>query len=297
MLTLVRELRAGGASATTVITGLLAPAQGRVGELWQTEVWNVAQEHAATAIVDAALAEIELGTSHLPLHGSVVVTCAEGEWHALPARMFAEQLRELGWSVTFLGASTPSGDLARFLEPMAPAGVAVSCSIAAYLPGAERTVEAAHACGLPAVVGGAAFGPDGRRALTIGADAWAASPTEAAATLRTWAAERPTLRVATSNRAALRLAAIRDEVLEAAMIAAPALRAAPDDLETVLAFTEAAVLVRDPSVLTEVVPWLELIATSRRRPADTVRTMIEALAGVVPVEHAEARALLEAATR
>jgi methanogenic corrinoid protein MtbC1 len=44
-----------------------------------------------------------------------VVTCAEGEWHSLPARMVAEVLRLHGWQVTFLGASTPADHLRRLL--------------------------------------------------------------------------------------------------------------------------------------------------------------------------------------
>src|SRR5690348_4361144 len=86
---LIQSLRAAGATTTELIEHLLAPAQRQVGELWQALVWDVAQEHLATGIVDAALADLELHTDPGQLRGDVVVTCAEGEWHALPARMLA----------------------------------------------------------------------------------------------------------------------------------------------------------------------------------------------------------------
>ena len=185
---LIQSLRAGGATTTDLIADLLAPAQRRVGELWQTLAWDVAQEHLATGIVDAALADLELHTDPAQLRGDVVVTCAEGEWHALPARMMAEQLRHHGWAVTFLGPSLPADDLRRFLQRSRPIAVAVSCSISAHLEGAQRSIAAVHAAGRPALAGGPAFGHDGRRADAIGADGWAPSVADADALLAEWAA-------------------------------------------------------------------------------------------------------------
>ena len=51
----VRGLRTEGHDVLTLISRLLAPAQLRVGELWVSDTWSVAQEHAATAISEAVL--------------------------------------------------------------------------------------------------------------------------------------------------------------------------------------------------------------------------------------------------
>ena len=59
-----------------------------------------------TAITDAVLAALAWRIEAAEDQGHLVVTCAEGEWHSLPARMAAEVLQTHGWLVTFLGAST-----------------------------------------------------------------------------------------------------------------------------------------------------------------------------------------------
>jgi hypothetical protein len=51
--------------------------------------------------------------------------------------------------------------------------VALSSSIATRLPDAHAAITACQATGTPVMVGGAAYGPDGRYAALLGADAWA----------------------------------------------------------------------------------------------------------------------------
>ena len=53
-LDLVRRLQRAGASPLEVMTDVIAPAQARVGELWATDAWSVAQEHAATAVSEVS---------------------------------------------------------------------------------------------------------------------------------------------------------------------------------------------------------------------------------------------------
>ena len=70
---------------------LLADVQREVGLRWQTRQWTVAEEHAATAIVDIALTAAALETTPPASEVAAVLVCGEGEWHGLPARMAAEQ--------------------------------------------------------------------------------------------------------------------------------------------------------------------------------------------------------------
>lgn len=294
-LTLVRERRSAGEATSAIITELLAPAQRQVGVLWQSRSWNVAQEHVATAIVDAALAELELGADVVPTRGGVVVCCAEGEWHALPARMFAEQLRGRGWEVTFLGASTPAEDLARFLPQTEVVAVAVSCSIPTYLVGAERTITAVHESGFPVVAGGEAFGSTARRAERVGADGWAMTAAEADRLLSTWADCPPALRSSSSDRAALRLAAVREDLLDSLELVAPSLRPARSESRTLLEFLEAAVLTGDPEVLAEALPWLDAVGDVPDRLPQSTRAAVDQLDIVLLAEHPQARQVLMAA--
>ncbi|NUS52892.1 MAG: cobalamin B12-binding domain-containing protein, partial [Nocardioidaceae bacterium] len=169
----VRALRDRGHDVRTLIHRLLAPAQLRVGELWLTDEWSVAQEHAATAISEAVLTTlaVEREAADPPMHAGppVVVACVEQEWHALPALMVAEQLRAEGVPVSYLGANSSAQGLVRHVHEVGPRAVLLSCSLGAFLPLVRRQVEAVRETGTPVVVGGAAFDAYGRRAEVVGA--------------------------------------------------------------------------------------------------------------------------------
>ncbi|WP_030764215.1 MULTISPECIES: cobalamin B12-binding domain-containing protein [unclassified Streptomyces] len=158
-----------------VLLDVIGPVQGRVGEEWAANRITVAQEHAATAISDRAVAALALHPAARtePYRGRITVACVDGEWHALPARLLAEVLRMRGWRVDYLGAQVPTPHLLTHLHRTGPDAVALSSSIPTRLPTAHATITACQAVGTPVIVGGAAFGPGGRYARLLGADAWA----------------------------------------------------------------------------------------------------------------------------
>ena len=98
----------------------------------------------------------------------VVVTCAEGDWHAIAAHMFAEQLRSRGVVVAYLGASTPADHVARFFARHRPEVVAVSCNLPLYFRGLSRIADVAHALGIPVLAGGAGDGRERREIVEAG---------------------------------------------------------------------------------------------------------------------------------
>ncbi|KUI29157.1 cobalamin-binding protein [Mycobacterium sp. IS-1742] len=163
-----------GVSAEDVLLEVIAPVQHRVGTEWAANRITVAEEHAATAINDRVIAALAHHPASAPTtrSGRVTVACVDGEWHALPARLLAEVLRLRGWQVDFLGAQVPTPHLIAHLHQTGPVAVALSCSIPTRLPTAHAAITACQAAGVPVIAGGAAFGPDGRYARRLGADAW-----------------------------------------------------------------------------------------------------------------------------
>lgn len=121
---LVLDLLDGGSPVEQITSGLLAPAQVRVGELWERGRWSVADEHAATGVTDIALSALvaaagrsQRGQRRQSGQGRhVVMACAEGEWHTLPARMAAAVAAAGDVRVTVLGPSMPADQLGRRLE-------------------------------------------------------------------------------------------------------------------------------------------------------------------------------------
>ncbi|MGW6270164.1 MULTISPECIES: cobalamin B12-binding domain-containing protein [unclassified Streptomyces] len=171
-----------GTPAERVLLDLIAPVQRRVGEEWAANRITVAQEHAATAINDRALAAL---SRHYADHtagtrGKVLVACVDAEWHSLPARLVAEVLRLRGWQVDYLGAQVPTDHLISHIHQTGPDLVALSSSIPTRLPLAHAAITAVQATSTPVLVGGAAFGAQGQYARLLGADAWAPDATAAA---------------------------------------------------------------------------------------------------------------------
>jgi methanogenic corrinoid protein MtbC1 len=286
-----------GAPVQDLVQRLLGSAQAEVGRRWEANQWSVADEHAATAITDAVLGALAWRIEAAEDQGHVVVTCAEGEWHSLPARMAAEVLRLHGWQVTFLGASTPADHLRRLLAEVGAVGVVISCSVPIFLGGALRSVQAAQAEGIPVLVGGRAFGPDELRAHRLGADGWAPDPVAAARLLGAWRQQPPAVgkRPAGMRDAEpLELEAVRPDLVERAMselfLRFPALAGysqsqlarTREDLSYILQFLEAALLTDDPRIfLDEFLPWLTRVLTSRGLPAGVITVGLEALAAVL----------------
>jgi methanogenic corrinoid protein MtbC1 len=304
---LVRSAARDAGLAVTV--KLLAEVQQKVGDLWQLNELTVADEHAATAITDLALAAACLEADRCPHapEGTVVVGCAEEEWHVLPARMFAEQLRAAGWNVVFLGASTPSEHLQRFVAAEPPAAVAVSCTVPIHLHGARRAISASHAVGVPVLAGGAAFGTDPTRAAAIGADAWASTLDGAAATLNRWVSNRPPLAAPLVDDApALAAGAERPFLVERAM-SVLATRFPPladytdwqlartrEDLSYILRFVEASLLTGDDSIITSFASWLTSVLTARGLPHSIVPLGVDVLQECLPEGRNEVARLLTA---
>ncbi|AXB44087.1 cobalamin B12-binding domain-containing protein [Amycolatopsis albispora] len=296
---LVGGLLDRGADPVVVLVEVIAAGQRAVGGHWQRGEWTVAREHAATGVSAAAVGVVAEHAGRVPVsRGRVVVACAEREWHALPASLVGHALRAHGWDVTLLGASTPAARLNQYLHDLGPDAVAVSCSVLGALPACRRIVEAATAAGIPVLAGGPGFGRDSRRALALGATAWApeayaaveavgalprvvppAPPLPAAA-----AAEQAELEVAHQRlQHALRAGwSLATEVLVKAPVVADSLASvAKDVLDLSLHAVGAALLTGDPRPIPETSAWVAEVLTARGADPRLVAELGDLLAGVL----------------
>jgi methanogenic corrinoid protein MtbC1 len=172
---------AAGLAPETVLLDVIGAVQRRVGEEWAVNQLTVAQEHAATAINERVIAALSLSLPRPEAdRGRIVVSCVDGEWHALPARLLAEVLALRGFRVDFLGAQVPAPHLIAHLHKTGADAVALSGSLATRLPAAHATIAACRTAGVPVIAGGGAFGLDGRYARLLGAQGWAADARTAA---------------------------------------------------------------------------------------------------------------------
>lgn len=300
----VVELLDGGTSMDRVTTDVLARAQVRVGELWESGAWSVADEHVATSVTEGALSALTHAAT--PRRGEhtrhVALACVEGEWHSLPARMAAAVAGASGTvRVTMLGPSLPADQLHRRLSSGDIDLIGLSCTMPTNLIGAARCIAAAHELDVPVIVGGRALGSTPQRAMAVGADGWAEDATALVGPI-------PDLAGRSSKVSAevLRLDAIDDQVI--AVVHAQIVSAWPghsgitahqqerlrEDLRLMARYTAAALLTNDVSVVEELLTWQRRLLQPTV-PASVIITsallMAEALerqapAGAVILAHA-----------
>ncbi|MGW0916435.1 cobalamin B12-binding domain-containing protein [Streptomyces sp. NPDC002784] len=284
----------------SLLLDVIAAVQRKVGEEWAADRITVADEHAVTAVNDRAVAALARRVP--PPSGDrtrVTVACVDGEWHALPARLVAETLRWRGHRVDFLGAHVPTPHLITHLHATRPGAVLLSASIPTHLPKAHAALTACQSIGVPVVVGGAAFGPDGRQARALRADAWARDARQAAGLLET--GPRTPFALAARqqvddlphladqeytfilrNRSALVRQALHD--LEERY---PAMRHyTPDqydrtaeDISHILDFLATALYFDDGDIFDRFVTWTARILTVRRVPVASLGLGLTVLAG------------------
>ncbi|MFD8591410.1 B12-binding domain-containing protein [Streptomyces sp. NPDC059637] len=296
---LVHRALEAGLPPERVLLDVIAPAQARVGEEWAAARLSVAREHAASAVSDRAITALSVhpAARAVPRRGRVTMACVDGEWHALPARLVAETLRLRGWRVDFLGAHVPPQHLVQYLHATGPDAVALSCSIPTRLPAAHAAITACRAVGVPVLAGGPGFGADGRYARLLGADAWAASATDAADRLeRDWPppvrpadgkawhlAGREYGRVAgaRSRLVAEALEALREELPETRSYTSRQWESTAEDLAHIVDFLAASLYVDDERLFTDFVAWTAAVLSARGVPTASLAAGLRLLEGLL----------------
>jgi methanogenic corrinoid protein MtbC1 len=305
---LVLSLLADGVPPQRLLVDLIGPTQERVGTLWAANEWSIAREHAATAVSERAVSAIAAHTTVRPTRGRVAIACADGEWHALPVRILAEMLRLDGWRTDFLGASVPGPHLVTHLHQTGPDAVALSCMLATRLPRAHAAITACRSAGVPVVAGGRGFGPGGRYAQHLGADAWAAGAEEAVARLAAnWpppmrdpqasaflgddeytfvVRRRPALIGTAMGRLAADHPAVRDYDQRQ-------MDATAEDMGHIVDFLAAALYVSEAQIFTDFVGWTRGVLAARGVPPAALRAGLHLVRDQLP-DYPTALAVLDA---
>ena len=292
-----------GVPLQQVIVEVLAAVQREVGRLWESNRWSVADEHAATAVVDGVLGALALEAPvRAPRCGEVLVACAEGELHTVPARMGVELLRIEGWEVTFLGGSLPADDLQRFAAEREPDAVVISCTVPLFLPGARRCFTAVGQLGLPAVAAGAAFGADARRALRLGARGWLGPALDLATVLADHLQPEPvaaplpreavTLELEHKTLQAACLSIMVERMPVMAASSAAQLKSTDTDVGYILEFVRIAVDLDEDEIFVTFVAWLSGILASRNVPTSVLDRSLQIISEVLVAQGMEHAARL-----
>lgn len=112
-----------------------------VGERWSAGSIGVAQEHFASNVLRSRLSLL-MGDGERPDGPLAVLACMPGEHHEFGLMATAIVLSRLGWRACYLGANTPTAELAHSCRALAPAAVVVAAhratAFAAHAPALRR---------------------------------------------------------------------------------------------------------------------------------------------------------------
>lgn len=182
---LVRDtLDRGEITLDEVYTGVLRPVQQELGRMWHLDEIGVQEEHLVSAGTQTLMAQLHERIERIPKDGRVLLASSiEGDDHELGIRMVSDLFEMRGWRSVFLGASTPTQDLAHAVRMYEPHLVALSANLAIHLVEMRAAVSAVRAVaqGTPVIVGGGPFAMVDDLWQLMGADAGASSGAEAIA--------------------------------------------------------------------------------------------------------------------
>jgi len=155
-----------------------------IGERWHRGEIDVAAEHIASRITDRIVGRLGPRANRRGVRrGTVVIGSTATELHALPVSIAADLLRHAQFKVLDLGVNLPPEQFARAVERTdSVMAVAVGVTTRGQDDQIKRTIEEIkQVTDRPVIVGGS--GIDAASATELGADAYAATATDAVALL------------------------------------------------------------------------------------------------------------------
>ncbi len=159
---LERALVQGAAQlgAQGLLQRVIAPLAETIGELWREGTITSAHEHFASAVLRVYLgqtAQSFAGAERAPV---LVVGTPSGQLHELGALLAAAAAANLGWRVTYIGASLPAAEIAGVVRQNRARAVALSLVYPEDDPCLEAELERLGALlgpEIPLVIGGRAM--------------------------------------------------------------------------------------------------------------------------------------------
>jgi methanogenic corrinoid protein MtbC1 len=172
-LKVVDEAMKLGWTADDLRLQLITPVLYEVGRRWERGELNVADEHLATSVAQWLLFTIAGGVQRPARTGRrAVVGCSEGELHSVGSLIVGHVLAERGWTVLYLGASTPATAWEQIVRARRPDVAVLSTTTRGLLDQVGAAVHAAKSAHAECVtvIGGQAYAESSGEAADFGAD-------------------------------------------------------------------------------------------------------------------------------
>ena len=141
-LKVVFEAMKAGFPTTQIYRDVVQESLYEIGEMWEGAKITVAQEHAATAVVQYVMSQMCSGQeTHRLYRGKIVICGPEKEAHQIGANMAADFFEAAGWDVLFLGTDMPHVGILHAVKEHKADIVGISATILSSVPNVVRLVD------------------------------------------------------------------------------------------------------------------------------------------------------------
>lgn len=106
-----------------LILNVIAPVMAKIGEAWEANSVNIANEHLATNFLRQRLLMWMLNGPPSKSMRPIILACAPNEWHEGSLLILGALLRRRRWPVAYLGQAVPLPDLSNFIREIKPSMV------------------------------------------------------------------------------------------------------------------------------------------------------------------------------
>jgi methanogenic corrinoid protein MtbC1 len=183
---LIVDAASGGHDVRSLYLDVLLPAQAEVGRMWVAGEVNVAEEHFASTVTKAVMAQLQQRATYAPANGRTFLAAAVmGNYHDVGLSAVADFFEMDGWRTVPLGANVPPEDLIQAVDFFRCDVLGLSVSLSTQLPVLRETIRAvrqtAGARGVKILIGGRALAETGDLPDQLGADGYTVRADDAVA--------------------------------------------------------------------------------------------------------------------
>lgn len=124
---IIEKLLSENVDIKDIYVDLLQRSLYHIGKMWEQGQLSIADEHIGTEITKSLMNKYPAKiTSNKKDGKSALISCVDKEFHEIGARMAADVFELNGWRTYFLGASTPTREILKFIEIKKPDVVGLS---------------------------------------------------------------------------------------------------------------------------------------------------------------------------
>ncbi len=194
---LVDEVLEADCSAEQILANLYWPTLQQVSNLHRNDQLSELSYHYATRLLRMLVDQMQPRLQTRAANGQrVLLTCGEEESEEMAAQMAADLLEAAGYTVLFAGGGIANDELVAQLGEVQADKLVIFGALPATVPQTRLLIDRLHEIGVApkvqVIVGGGVFNRAEGLAEEIGADLWAAEPSELVEVIETQSDRRMT---------------------------------------------------------------------------------------------------------